>query len=182
MPVNNSNNYIVPAPVMVGDKLLLATETPSEKAEGVPDYPPARLFGFDADGKVIAEPLGSSDRLAPQMATPTVLGKLALGITDGLICLDPADGLKTLWTQEDEDPTLGEVAHVVVGGDRAMIFGDKGEMVMVRATRDKCQVLGKANLCPSATKSAVVWSHPAITRTRIFIRDEKYIYAWEMQP
>lgn len=180
MPVNNSNGYIVSAPVMVGDKLLLATETPADKGDGAPVYPPARLFGFDDDGKVNPARVGESDILGPEIATPTVLGGMVLGATDGLICLDPAERLKTLWTREDEDALLG-MAHIVVGGDRAMIFGDKGEMVMVRATRHKCEMLGKAKLCPSATKSSVVWSHPAITRGRIYIRDEKYIYAWQMQ-
>jgi outer membrane protein assembly factor BamB len=181
MPVNNSNGYIVPAPVMVGDKLLLATETPADKGDGAPAYPPARLFAFGPDGKVNPAPVGENKLLAPQMSTPTVAADVVLGVTDGLICLDPADRLKTLWTQEQQDAFLG-MAHVVANGDRAMIFGDKGEMVMVRATRDKCEVLGKANLCPSATKSSVVWSHPAIAGGSIFARDEKYIYAWRMLP
>jgi len=179
MPVNNSNGYIVPAPVIVGGKLLLATETPADKSDGAPAYPPARLFEFEPDGKANPTPAGESKRLAPQMATPTVVGDMALGVTDGLVCLDPADGLKTLWTQDQEDAFMG-MAHVVAHADLAMVFGDKGEMVMIRATRERCEVLGKANLCPSASKSSVVWSHPAIAGGTIFIRDEKYVYAWQM--
>jgi len=168
-PADNSKGYIVPTPVTVGEKLLLATESES-----------ARLFGFDAAGKLQPSPLGTSKSLAPEIATPTVVGKVVLGVTNGLICLDPADKLKTLWTQDEEDAFQG-MAHIVANGERAMVFGDKGEMVMIRATAQRCEILGRAKL-GGGGKASVVWSHPALADGRIFLRDEKYIYAWEMLP
>jgi hypothetical protein len=63
-----------------------------------------------------------------------------------------------------------------------MVFGDRGEMVMIRATREKCEILGRAKLCGLAEKDAVVWAHPAIADGVVFVRDEKYLYAWQMLP
>jgi outer membrane protein assembly factor BamB len=167
LPADNSKGYIVPSPVMIGEKLLLAEESNN-----------ARLLGFTADGKIETTPLAESKRLAPEIATPTIVGSLVLGATSGLVCLDPADELKTLWTQDEEDAFQG-LAHIIAGGDRAMVFGDKGEMVMIRATREKCEILGRAKLC-GTDKSSIVWAHPAIAGGIIFVRDEKFIYAWRM--
>jgi outer membrane protein assembly factor BamB len=170
MPIDNSKNYTVPSPVVFGQKLLLATE--SDKA---------RLYGFSGDGTIITMPLGENRDLLPEIATPTLQGPLVLGIYHGLICLDPNDKLKRLWIQDKEDAFQG-MAHIVAANDRAMVFGDRGEMVMIRATREKCEVLGRAKLCGGQGKDAVVWSHPAIAGGVIFIRDEKYLYAWQMPP
>ncbi len=170
MPVDNSKTYIVPSPVVLGPKLLLATE--SDKT---------RLYNFAAGGAIDTMPLGENGNLRPEMATPTVVGGLVLGISNGLVCLDPNDGIKTLWIQKTED-AFQDMAHIVATGDRAMVFGDRGDMVMIRATREKCEILGRAKLCGGQAKDAVVWSHPAIAGGVIFIRDDKYLYAWQMLP
>ena len=47
-----------------------------------------------------------------------------------------------------------------------MVFGDKGEMVMIRPTREKCEVLGKVKLCTAAGDSSIVWAHPALLGRR----------------
>jgi len=170
MPVDNSKNYIVPSPVVFGRMLLLATE--SDKA---------RLYNFAADGTINTMPLGENRDLCPEIATPTLQGGLVLGISHGLICLDANDKLNRLWIQNKEDAFKG-MAHIVATSGRAMVFGDRGEMVMIRATREKCEILGRAKLCGGSEKTAVVWSHPAIAAGVIFIRDEKYLYAWRMLP
>jgi len=170
MPIDNSKNYTVPSPVVFGRMLLLATE--SDKA---------RLYGFADDGTINTMPLGENRDLLPEIATPTLQGPLVLGISRGLICLDPNDKLKRLWIQDKED-AFQDMAHIVATSDRAMVFGDRGEMVMIRATREKCEVLGRAKLCGGQGKDAVVWSHPAIAAGVIFVRDEKYLYAWRMLP
>jgi len=168
LPVDNSKGYIVPSPVVFGQRLLLATE--SDKA---------RLYKFAAGGAIDTMPLGENRDLCPEIATPTLQGGLVLGVSHGLICLDPNDELKRLWIQNKEDAFQG-MAHIVATNDRAMVFGDRGEMVMIRATRDNCEILGRAKLCGGQEKGAVVWSHPAIAAGVIFVRDEKYLYAWRM--
>ncbi len=168
MPADNSKGYIVPSPVLIGGKLLLATESED-----------ARMFKFGAGGVLNVEPACENKDLRPEMATPTAQGDLLLGISNGLICMDPNDNLKTLWIQDKEDSFRG-MAHIIAAKDRALVFGDKGEMVMIRATKDKCEILGRAKLCVAASKSSVVWAPPAIADGRIFVRDQKYLYAYQM--
>ena len=164
LEVDNSKGYIVPAPVVLGDKLLVAT-----------DDEDARLYGFDAKGKLKPLPLAESEDLAPEMATPTVQGELILGICEGLVCLDPARKLKTLWIEEDEDAFYG-LSHIVAAKDRAMVFGANGTMALIRAGQDKCVLLGTAKLCKDT------WSHPALTDGRVYVRDEKLLYCYELAP
>lgn len=170
MPADNSKGYIVPSPVLMGDKLVLATESED-----------TRLYKFGPGGLLDVKPLGENEDMNPEMATPTAQGDLLLGTCNGLICMDPKDNLKTLWIQDKEDSFLG-MAHIVATTDRALVFGDKGEMVMIRATREKCEILGRAKLSGTKGKASLVWAHPAIADGRIFARDEKYLYAYQILP
>lgn len=168
MPADNSKGYIVPSPVLTGGKLVLATESED-----------TRMYKFGAGGVLNVEPLAENADFNPEMATPTVQGDVLLGVCNGLICMDPNDSLKTLWIQNKEDSFLG-MAHIIATKDRALVFGDKGEMVMIRATRKKCEILGRIKLSGTKGKASVVWAPPAIADGRIFVRDEKYLYAYEM--
>ena len=163
LEADNSKGYIVPGVVVLGKKLLVATEDED-----------ARLYGFDKKGKLIDKPEAENEDLAPEMATPTVQGDLVLGICEGLVCLDPANKLKTLWIHEKEDAFYG-LSHIVSAKDRALVFGANGTMVLVKADRKKCTVLGKTKLCRNT------WSHPALTGGRVYLRDEKLLYCYELK-
>ena len=163
MEVDNSNGYIVPGPVAVGDQLLLATENED-----------TRLYGFDKKGRLIDTPLGETEELAPEMATPTVVGGLILGITEGLLCLDPADKLKMLWLTEKDDAFFG-LSHVVAWKDRALVFGSNGTMVLIAPSRTGCKILGRKKLCMDT------WSHPALMDGRVYLRDDKTFYCYQLE-
>jgi len=163
LEVDNGKGYIVPAAVVLGEKLLVATEDED-----------ARIYGFDKKGKLIEMPEAENEDLAPEMATPTMQGELILGICEGLVCLDPRSKLKTLWIEEDEDAFYG-LSHIVAGRDRALVFGSNGTMVLVKATRKKCTILGTSKLCKDT------WTHPALTGGKIYIRDEKFFYCYELK-
>ncbi len=162
LEVDNSKGYIVPTPVALGEKLLV----PSEDED-------TRLYAFDKAGKLIALPVHENEDFAPEMATPTVQGELVLGICEGLICMDPAQKLKTLWIEEDEDAFYG-LSHIVATKDRALVFGEDGTMVLVRADRKKCTILGKKKLCRQT------WTHPALADGRIYIRDDDFLYCYQL--
>jgi len=168
MPADNSKGYIVPSPVVTGQRLLLATESED-----------TRLYKFGPGGVLDVRPLGENEDLNPEMATPTAQGDLLLGTCNGLVCMDPNDNLKTLWIQDKEDSFLG-MAHIIATKDRALVFGDKGEMVMIRATREKCEILGRARLSGTKGKNSLVWAPPAIADGRVFVRDDKYLYAYQL--
>ncbi len=163
LEVDNSKGYIVPGAVVLGEKLLVASEDED-----------TRLYGFDKKGRLIELPEAESEDLAPEMATPTIQGDLILGICEGLVCLDSKNKLKTLWIEENEDAFYG-LSHIVAGRDRALVFGSNGTMALVKADRKKCTILGTSKLCKDT------WAHPALTGGRIYIRDEKFFYCYELK-
>jgi outer membrane protein assembly factor BamB len=160
LEVDNTKGYIVPQPLAVGEKLLVTSEDED-----------TRLYGFDGNGKLIETPEGENEDLAPEIATPTLQGELVLGICEGLVCLDAANKLKKLWIQEKEDAFYG-LSHIVAAKDRAIVFGENGTMVLLKADREQCTILGKAKLCQTT------WTHPALANGRVYIRDEKFFYGY----
>jgi outer membrane protein assembly factor BamB len=162
MEVDVSNGYVVPTPVAVGGKLLVASENEC-----------TRLFAFDKGGRIKTKPEAENEDLAPEIGSPVVCGGIVLGCTDGLIGLDLRGKLKTLWIEEDVKELLG-LLTMVAWKDRAMIFGDEGHLVLVAPDRSGCKVLGKAKLCNRT------WVHPALARGRLFVRDDKTLYCYEL--
>jgi outer membrane protein assembly factor BamB len=161
MEVDNSNGYIVPGPVAVGGKLLLATENED-----------ARIYGFGKQGRLVCEPQAESEELAPEMATPTIVNGLVLGVSEGLVCLDPADKLKRLWVNEDK--LFHGLCHIVASKDRALVFSADGKMVLVAPERTGCRILGSKKL------SLHTWSHPALMGGHVYLRDEKMFYCYRL--
>ena len=163
LEIDTTRGYTVPAPLAVKGKLVTSTEDEC-----------TRLFAFDKEGRIIPQPEALNEDLAPEIATPVACGRLLLGSTDGLICLDLDDKLKTLWIEEDAEELLG-MLHIVAWRDRALIFNDEGTMLLVAPERKGCRILGKAKLCKST------WSHPALANGKVFIRDKKHLYCYELR-
>ena len=168
LEVDNSHDYTVPSPVAVGGKLLVTSQTEN-----------TRLYGFDTQGRLIPKPLAENEDLGPEMASPVVQGELILGICQGLVCLDLNDKLKTLWIDEEDGVPAGRrvfsgLTHMVATGDRGLAFSADGVMALFQAGRAKCTVLGRAKLCEAT------WSHPALVGSRLYIRDEKFLYCYDL--
>jgi outer membrane protein assembly factor BamB len=166
LAVDTNKGYIVPTPVALAGKLFLST--PDEDA---------RIYAFDKEGKLIPKPLAESGEFNPEMATATLQGDLLLGICEGLVCLDPSKKLKKCWIQERERAFYG-LGHIVASKDRALVFGQEGTMVLVKAEPDKCTVLGSVKLC----KATPVWSHAALAGGKVYIRDPKQFYCYDLAP
>ncbi len=162
LPVESSGGYIVPTPLAVGDRLLLASSDED-----------TRLHGFEQGGKIKQEALCWSDEMYPEMSSPVVWGdKLVLGASEGLVCLDPADKLKLLWYDDSVSGLLGLV-HFITGGDRALAFGDDGTAVLLQPDRKACKILGKEKLTGNT------YAHPALAGGRLYCRDAKKLYCYD---
>jgi outer membrane protein assembly factor BamB len=162
LAVDTSKGYIVPTPVAVAGKLFLATSDQD-----------SRIYAFDKEGKLIPTPQAENGDFAPEMATATLQGDLLLGVCEGLVCLDPGKKLKKCWIQEKEKAFYG-LSHIVASKDRALVFGQDGTVVLVKAEPDKCTVLGRTKLCNTT------WSHPALAGGKVYIRDAKQFYCHDL--
>jgi outer membrane protein assembly factor BamB len=162
LPVNPGDGYIVPAPVKVGDKVLLATEQGD-----------THLYAFESGGRIVQAPEGGNKDLYPEISTPVVWGDTILGATEGLVLLDPKDGLKTLW-RYDEDPSVGGLVHFIVSKDRAIAFCDNGIMLLLAFDRAEARILGKEKLCGRT------WVHPALAYGKLYVRDSKTLFCYDL--
>jgi len=92
----------------------------------------------------------------------------------GLYCINADDAMKTAWSNEKEDE-FSAYSACIAGNDRLMVFGESGALCLVDIAGKEGQLLGKMTLCERT------WSHPALADGRLYIRDAKWLYAYEMK-
>jgi outer membrane protein assembly factor BamB len=158
----NNGDFNVGTPVNVDGKLLVATDNNF-----------TRLFGFEKGGKIIAKPEALNDELAPGMATPVYHKNLIFGSGDDFLCLDPKT-LKTLWVNSKEPAVMG-FTMVIAGNERILVLNEEGDLALVTARADKCELLGKLKVCGKT------WSHPALADGKLYVRDKKVLYCYSLK-
>ena len=157
-----AGDFNVGTPVDAAGKLLVCTDN---------NY--ARLYGFKDGGTIIEKPLAVNQDLAMDMGTPTVADGLAFATGMGLLCMDAGD-LKTRWLSNDDTSPRG-FSKVIAGNGRAMIFCENGTMLLIAATGDKPEIIGSIKL------TGDTWSHPAIAGGRLYVRDERLLYCYDLR-
>jgi outer membrane protein assembly factor BamB len=147
-------DFNVPTPLAVDGKLLVATENNG-----------TRLYGFGNDGKILAAPLAQNAELAPDTATPVATNGRLFGCHSGIHCLDLRDQLKPLWHEEND--AMDEHATLFASPDRVLAVALSGELFLLSAEGNKCEVLSRLRLFEDDVE---VYSHPALVNNRLYIR------------
>lgn len=148
-------DFNVPTPIALDGNLLVCTENNG-----------ARLYGFDANGKIDPQPKMLNAKLAPDMSTPVVVGQRVFCVNRFLFCLDLADNLREEYRQRD--PALSEYAAVVADDQRLLIIG-KGELLLTSADTDQFKLLSRLRIFADEEP---LYSHPALVGNRLYIRGE----------
>lgn len=159
-----AGDFNVPTPIVVGEKLLVTTENNG-----------TRLFDFDADGKIVAKPAAVNRRLAPDTHTPVVAADRVFGVWRRLYCLDLKAGLKPVWDADDQAFT-GYCA-AVTDGQRVLVVSFQGEVILLDATANEFQPLGRARVFEGEKG---LYSHPAFVGTRAFVRGSSAVACVEL--
>ncbi len=146
-------DYNVPTPIALGDKLLVATENNG-----------TRLYAFGPNGRIRPQPVAANADLQPDAASPVAAEGLVLGCSGKLVCLDAAT-LKTIW-QADDRAAYDDHVSLIAGAGRLLIFTARGELLLLRATRERHEVISRLKLFDNAD----TWSHPALVGGRLYIR------------
>lgn len=148
------NDFNVPTPLLWRDKLIVCTENNG-----------TRLFGFDADGRLIDKPLAVNDSLAPDTHTPVVIQDRLFGVWDALYCLDLNASLKPVWTGEDK--TYHHYTTLIGSDNRLLAVGIHGELLLIDPAADQYRVISRVNVVDD---DSGVFSHPAIVGDRLYVR------------
>ena len=159
------NDYNVPTPIDLGDgRLLVATENNG-----------TRIYEFNDDGTIKPQPVALNEDLLPDSSTPVVLDRRVWGSgTEGACCLDLDNGLKTLWKDEDEPFT--DYVTFMGGNGRVLIVAKDGRLALMPSRpkpTDRPKWLRVFE--PTESFAPEVWSHPAITPKRLYLRSQSEI-------
>jgi outer membrane protein assembly factor BamB len=147
-------DFNVPTPLVVDGKLVVATENNG-----------TRMYGFDASGNIIAEPLATAAALAPDSATPVATRGRVFGTHQGLHCLDATRMLQPVWHLEDEQ--LRDHASLFASEDRVLIVTMQGSLILLEAAGTRCQIVSRLRVFEDEAES---YSHPALVGGRLYLR------------
>jgi outer membrane protein assembly factor BamB len=161
----NEGDFNVPTPIQVGDQLLVGTENNA-----------TRLYAFDCQGRIVAEPIAVNEDLAPDMSTPVVIDDHAYCVWGELYCLDLKNGLRTKWRGEDD--AFAIYGTIIGGTDHLLVCGAGGELVLVAADSDRFRVVSR--LRPFEQSNPDFYSHPALVGKRLYMRGEHALMCLEL--
>jgi len=163
-----SDDFNVPTPVVVGQRLLVATENNG-----------TRLYGFDTRGRIVPKPVARTDELTPDTSTPVVIDGLVFGSDGELACLDLLADLKLLWRTNRFPFT--DYCTFVAGNDRVLVATAAGTVSLVKADRAAARINGLSTVTlfeDLSEEERAIWSHPAVAGNRLYVRNALGVYCF----
>jgi hypothetical protein len=162
-PLGKTLGYLVPSPVVMKDQLLLCGSNGAQLQDlnGARDKVPAAWEVRNKHFKI-------GD------ATPTPAEGMALAVVEGkgLTAMGIGKDLKILWQTGDEGMDC-HFASVMAGSGRALVLDFAGTLHLFDVNRTGAKSLGKVKVC------AETYAAPALTRGRLYVRDEESVYCYD---
>lgn len=114
-----------------------------------------------------------SNKAQGYMSSPVVIaGHIYLHLRNQrFTCLELATG-ETQWTTTP----FGKYWSMVVNGDRILALDQRGELLLIRATPEKFDLIDKRKISDSET-----WAHLAVSGNRLFVRELNAIVAYDWE-
>ncbi len=148
------NDFNVPTPIQIGDKLLVSTENNG-----------TRLFHFNTDGTIDPKHVAINRNLAPDTHTPVVVGDRVLGVGRRLYALDLKNGLKPKW--DEGDVAFGKYAAIVATDKLALAITLEADLILFDPLADEWKELGRVKAIQGEKG---LYSHPAFVGKRMYLR------------
>jgi outer membrane protein assembly factor BamB len=162
-PMGKTPGYLVPSPVVMRDQVLLCGSNGAQLQD---------LKG--ARGKVPAAWEVRNKHFKIGDATPTPAEGMALAVVEGkgLTAMGIGKDLNILWQTGDEGMDC-HFASVMAGSGRALVLDFAGILLLFDVNRERAKLLGKMKVCEET------YAAPALTRGRLYVRDEKAVYCYQ---
>ena len=151
-------DFNVPTPVNIDGRLLVTTENNG-----------TRLYEFDKEGRIQIVPVAQNLDLVSNCSSPVAANGLVFGCSGKLFCLDTSSGLRTLWSYGDR--AFDDYVLLIAGNDHVLVTTIEGELILIRANEDRRILRSRL----SVFKDAEVWSHPALVRDYLYIRNQSEV-------
>jgi outer membrane protein assembly factor BamB len=149
-------DFNVPTPMLVGNQLVAATENNA-----------TRSYAIDEKGMPSTIPSGQFRGLSPDSSSPVAMGERVYGLTDGLFCLDAANGLNQAWLLED-DALIGYGSLIACPASKRLLVLTLGaRLLLIEDVGKAGKILANVAL---GKDDAETHSHPAIVGDSLFVR------------
>jgi outer membrane protein assembly factor BamB len=171
----------IPTPRLDGDLLFVTAF-----------YDGPMMLKLDADklgasvlwrGKRASEQPNLTDGLHSIMSTPVLKDGHIYGVCSygELRCLKEQTG-ERIWASHQatggESVRWGHAFLVSMGGDRYILFNEKGDLILANLTPKGYDEISRANILTPTNRLAgrpVIWSHPAFANRCVYARNDKEI-------
>ena len=150
----NGGDFNVPTPIIWKDHLLVSTENNG-----------TRMFRFDAAGKIVQEPVGNFEELAPDTHSPLAAGDRLFGASGDLYCLDLKQPLRLLWKGRND--TFFKHTSLIASSDRLLVSTSDADLLLIDARASEYKLLSKMKVLENESG---LLSHPALVGTRLYFR------------
>jgi len=141
----------------------------------------ARLYEFDASGRINPRPSAINEDLTPDISSPVVVGKRAFCVSGQMYCLDLANGLKPVWTSDDK--AFGDYAALIASDDRVLAIGIGGELLLIDALANEFKAVSRLDVFPDSKASQnQLLGYPALVGSRLYLRGEDELVCLELDP
>lgn len=160
---DSTDDFQVPTPIVWKNHLILISETMG-----------TRLHCFDADGKLIFQPVAVNRDISPDTHSPVVVGDRLYGIHEDLICLDLTNGLKEI--DRVSDPRYGSHSSLIASQDRLLVFTHDAQLHLFDIKQTPMKLLGRHQVLDNEYG---LLTHPAIVGNTLYIRGSTQTVALE---
>jgi outer membrane protein assembly factor BamB len=162
-----SNEGGGPMPVLFGDDMIIVSGL---------NVGTAGIKVTNRDGRWEAEQAWLTKEVAMYLSNPVVISDTLYGLSHRasgqFFALDARTG-KTLWLGQ---PRQAANTAIVKAGDLLFLLNDDGELIVARSSRTGFTPLKRYIVADSAT-----WAQPAISGSRIFIKDASSVALWTVE-
>ncbi len=184
----NASQTAIATPVLVGNQLLISEFYKGSLLLEIGSNPPSVTEKWRQ--KKLNPKLDQA--LNAMMATPVVQDGYAYGIAYNgrgagvMRCTELATG-EMKWNQDDwlsEKPQTFATAFMVQNEDKYFIFDDLGELIIGKLSPEGFSELDRAKLLEPTSVARgrdVVWSHPAFSNGKMFVRNDKEIICVDLK-
>ncbi len=168
LPIDRDFN--VPSPLVVKNNLFIVSENNGALLYDLPE------ISEEGDNvKQQLKLLAQSDALSHDANSPVTVGDYIASVHEGLVLLDPNQGLKTV--DQWNDPSLHSYSSIIVENERMLITCCDGAVILLEVSKGKIKELGRMQ-CEESKGDLL--AHSAFDQGVLIVRGPLWVdaYRW----
>lgn len=168
LPIDRDFN--VPSPLVVKNKLFIVSENNGALLYDLPE-----ISEEGDNAKQQLKLLAQSDAISHDANSPVTVGDYIASVHEGLVLLDPNQGLKTV--DQWNDPSLHSYSSIIVENERMLITCCDGTVILLEVSKGEIKELGRMQ-CEESKGDLL--AHSAFDQGVLIVRGPLWVdaYRW----